>query len=143
MITNEYYRDFIGALAHKRASVNCEMKAWEHRMARGQVDYSEYWEYHELGHEFEVLTRIQEYFLEYSRWIYFADLETLKLYIKVLEVNYKTMTEYSNLMLPEDGGELVGVTQEEWDAFESERYKMSKKIQAWKYFAYFCEHGGL
>ena len=153
-ITMEHYRDFIGSLAHVRADLNTDIKALEHafeRLRRGyseddpdyMVDnYGDWMEYDGLCKEFAHYSDIQRYFMESTdRWAEFADLEALKLYINVIECNYDAMTQYSNTVLSVDGGELVGITYEEWNDLERMRYGLGKKLIAWETFADFCEHG--
>lgn len=140
-ITKEHYRDFIGSLAHKRAEVNTEMKALEHAGQRGEWDFSDEWEYNALKQEFIWLTQIQEYFFDTDRWGEFASLENLKQYVEVIKCNYKGMGIYSRVVLPEDGGKTVGVTQKEWEWIESTRWHLKNKVLAWSTFAEFCEFG--
>lgn len=139
-IVKEFYRDFIGTLAHKRAELNTEIKALEHAFEREDHDECDCYEYASLKNDFHYYTKIQTFFMETERWTEFANLETLSLYAKVIEQNYNAINEYSKAILPVDGGETIGVTQEEWNEIETARYALREKMIAWLEFAAFCEH---
>lgn len=151
IIIKEHYRDFIGTLASKIAELHAEIKTWEEDIY-GVEDYIEdsedyeysaedYEEYNMLQREFNHLTSIQKFFMETDRWAEFESLDILKLYVEVIEHNYKSMDEYSNTVLPVDGGNTIGITNEEWDFIETTRCELRKKIVAWTAFLNFCKHG--
>lgn len=139
-IVKEYYRDFIGVLAHKRAELNTEIKALEHAFKREDYDECDRYEYASLKNDFHYYTKIQTFFMETERWTEFANLETLSLYTQVIEQNYNAITEYSKAILPVDGGETIGVTQKEWNEIETARYTLRETMVAWLAFIEFCEH---
>lgn len=140
-ITMEHYRDFIGALAHERAYWNTEIKAMEHALENEEYDWVDGYEYIAAIHEFKSYTRIQAYFMETERWSEFANLELLKMYVMVVDYQYKAIDAYSKAVLPIDGGELVGITQEEWENLKQRRFELRNKMVAWSTFADFCEFG--
>lgn len=139
MIHKEHYRDFIGTLSAKRASLDDEMNSihWS------DGDDATYYEYNNIYKEFDHLTSIQNFFMDSSKWSNFDSLELLKLYVQVIENAYKNIDTYSKSVLPVDGGKLVGVTNKEWDELESYRYELRKKLAAWSLFVYFCENGNI
>lgn len=138
-IHKEHYRDFVGTLSSKRLTLDNEMSSI--RWSDG--DDATYYEYNNLYKEFDHLTSIQKFFMDSSKWSYFDSLETLKLYVQVIENAYKNIDAYSKTVLPVDGGNLVGITNKEWDELESYRYKLQKKLAAWSLFTYFCENGNI
>ena len=140
-ITKEHYRDFIGALSHERAYWNTEIKAMEHALENEEYDWVDGYEYRAAIHEFKSYTRIQAYFMETKRWSEFANLELLKMYVMVVDYQYKAIDAYSKAVLPIDGGELIGITQEEWEDLEQRRFELRNKMVAWNTFAKFCEFG--
>ena len=142
-ITKEHYRDFIGALAHKKAEIMTEIKAFEHMEDRGEeFDISDEYEYSGLLKEWSFYDKIQRYFMDnHEVWSEFKGLEWLKSYVYFMRSAFDSMEHLSFMMLPEECGELVGTTDEEWDAFEGVRYKLKNKYSAWSTFADFCEHG--
>ena len=131
-IVIEFYRDFIGTVNEERISLNKQIEA---------LDQEDYFEYNTLSNQFESLTCAQEYFMNSERWSEFKSLDILKLYVEAIEYNYKSMCAYSKSVLPVDGGELVGITDEEWNELESMRYELGRKWIAWTYFVDFCEYG--
>ena len=141
-ITMEHYRDFIGSLAHEMASLNTEIKAWEHSWERGEVDYCDSFEYEGMTQTFAMFKNIQDFFSgNTDRWATFDSLEALRQYVDKLDKAYEAMTEYSMAVLPVDGQDTIGVTDEEWNNLESGRYELGKARTAWNIFADFCEHG--
>lgn len=144
-IEDEQYREFIHALAHKRAEVNSELQAVRHAMER--VDDCD--AYVEYGHEVQHLEsylynleRTQKFFMDNTdTWAYFRNVDYLKMYVDVMKKNYEAMTAYTYAVCPLESGELVGVTQEEWDEHERYRDKLGNKLSAWVTFTWFCEHG--
>ena len=134
-INKEHYRDFIGTINEERAEISAQIERLD------LSDPSDQFEYDTYDRQLCYLTSIQDYFMNSDRWTNFDSLELLKLYVEVLDRNYNAMCEYTNAMLPVDGGDLVGVTYEEWDKFEAERYRISNSLKAWRLFAEFCEHG--
>ena len=140
-ITMEHYRDFIGTLAHKKASLNTEIKAWDHAWERGEVDYCDYFEYEALTNQYAHYNKVQEFFLDNTeRWVNFGSLDDLKAYVGSIHRAYKAMNEYSKAVLPVDGQDTIGVTYKEWDHLETMRNELSNKSIAWSTFAEFCEY---
>jgi hypothetical protein len=141
-ITKEHYRDFIGTLAHKKAEVNTEMKAFEHYFERGDYDSSDECEYRMLQTEWSFYDRTQKYFMDnHEAWTEFETLDSLKAFVCQMKTTLEAMEQFTITMLPEDGGELIGTTYEEWDKYEDLRYKLRNKCSAWLTFADFCEYG--
>lgn len=141
-ITMEHYRDFIGTLAHKRAELNTEIKAWEHSLERGEVWDWEACELDCLRKNYNYYEKIQKYFLDNTDcWAEFESLEVLKEYTDQVVKAYKGLDEYSKVCLPVDGQPLVGISDEEWDRLEDMRWNLGETSIAWSSFAEFCEYG--
>lgn len=142
MIYKEHYRDFIGTLEVKLEELSHEIKAWGDKFeTMEEIEYGDDYEYNSVCKESRVLKRIKKYFDNANRWANFENLETLKAYTDTINRTHDALTAYSNAVMPVDGGDLVGITQNEWDSLEKLRYKMSQRHQAWKCFLYFCENG--
>lgn len=142
MIYKEHYRDFLGTLEVKIEDLSKEITAWEEKFeTMEEIEYGDDLEYNSVCKESRVLKRVKKYFDNANRWSDFESLKSLKAYVSTIDRTCNSMTEYSKAILPVDGGDLVGVTQSEWDALEKLRYKVSQKYQVWKYFLYFCENG--
>ena len=141
-ITIENYQSFIEALEQEMSDLNRQMKVLESGFG-DDPDPSEYYEYNELWRCENYLKKTHDYFFDAEdRLAEFESLDALKAYVGVLRNLYEAMTAYSDAMLPsEDCDDLVGVTYEEWDKSEGERYKVGKRLSAWTAFAEFCEFG--
>jgi hypothetical protein len=133
-IVKEHYRDFVGTLSVRRAEIKEELESIPY-------DEENWFEYNTLDKEFGHLTAVQEFFMDSSRWGCFKSLELLKLYVQNIRNTYASVNAYSKTVFSVESGELVGVTQEEWDELEEFRYELLKKLEAWALFADFCENG--
>ena len=133
----EYYRDFIGTLLTEQIRLESEIKTLN------RSEEVEYYEIKELINQKDYLVNAFDYFTDGNgeRLKHFKSLEELKTYISVLKNTYNTMCEYSKTVLLVECGELLGIFNNEWDEFESMRYKFRHKLEAWELFVQFCESG--
>lgn len=136
-IIKEHYRDFLGALMCKIEKIEAEIQGLD------LEDESACFEYEIYNHELSHFAGVRDYLTDESRWVYFDSLESLKGYVQTLDNAYESMTAYVNVVLPVDGGELVGITAAEWDQIESIRYELLQKFKAWSLFEDFCESGDI
>lgn len=134
-IVKEHYRDFVGALSVKCEEIKKEIKSlYEEENAFFERDILEV--------QLNKLTETHKYFSNESRWS-FESMWDLKEYIDAMEIAFKALNEYSKFTLPVDGGELVGITQDEWNENENYRHELGKKIFAWNLFRDFCKYGDI
>ena len=96
-------------------------------------------EYKEKKMDIIRYTNVLEYFLNAEHWAEFANLKLLQMYVDVMDYKHKELTKYLHEVMQKEGGEPIGLTQEEWDDLEVERKDLFEELVAWSTFCEFCE----
>lgn len=135
MIHKEHYRDFIGTLSAKIETINAEISTLN------SDDDFEFWEICGLRDTINLYENTSKYFDNDSRRANFDSLLSLESYVEATENHLKSTVKYITTVLPEDGCDLVGITQEEWDTLDTYSWELRKKVSAWKLFLEFCTTG--
>lgn len=141
-ITVETYENFLEHIRQNMVQVQGEMLIYEKREETGyEPDYADSLEYEGWCKGFDCLKQLEDFFWEKCNQIEFDSFEALDGYADSVEAIYLSLDTISRTALPVDSGELVIVTNEEWDTIESLRYKYLELKYCWNNFADFCENG--
>lgn len=133
-INKETYENFF-------ATINKEINRIEnvisHYDMENPADYSEaedfYW-------EIEQLQRVAKFFSDTTRLMY-CSIEELESYVEKSKTAYDSLTRYIETVLPENGGELSGISYKDFDKIEGTRWTLGEQVRNWTMFLHFCKTG--
>ena len=73
----------------------------------------------------------------------YCSIEELESYVEKSKTAYDSLTEYIETVLPENGGELFGISYQDFDKIEGTRWTLGEQVRNWSLFLNFCKTGEL
>lgn len=133
-IDKETYTDF-------SVAINKEINRLENMISHYDMeDPSEYSEAENFDWEIEQLQRVAKFFSDTTRLMY-CNIEELESYVEKSKTAYNSLTRYIETVLPENGGELSGISYKDFDEIEKARWTLNEQVRNWTMFLHFCKTG--